>query len=877
MKAQALLIAAFIAAGAAAEARRPDCIVRTGKHLEDVAMPLGAVGGGHVSICGDGAVRQWNIFNNANPGFTLPHSFFAIRAARSGGTPVAKRLQQTPVDGTPVDGLPPVDAVEFVGEYPIAELKFLDRELPVDVSLTAFSPHIPLNAADSSIPAVVFEFTVRNRTSSDVSVSLLSTLQNAVGTNGQKPTSGVLSKYYGGNENRVLRGAGFSGALLANPKLGPDARHPGSMAVAVLGRGAEVTPQWDNLPLLWNEFARSGRVDGAGTKGPSPDGRTWNAAVTAPFVLKPGCSRTVAFVWAWHFPRRYVFWDGRAQNADVGTMYAGRFSDAAEVVRYVASNYARLAGETRKFRDTFYKTSLPYYVLDRISAQSSTLVSTVCMWLADGTFAAFEGGPACCPLNCTHVWNYEQQMAYLFPELDRAMRKTDFEVQQTEDGGIRHRTRLPLAEPREHMVFCDGQLGTVLKAYREHRQSADGRWLKKYWPNIKKAMEYAAAAYDPNNDGVIVGSQWNTYDATMYGPNTFIGALYLAALRACEEMAGAVGDADYAGRMRRIFESGTSRLDAVLWTDEYYRHIESKPAESEVGQNRWLLEDWPETRPNDRDNRPYGRGCHIDQFLGQWWANQLGLGYVLPAGNVRTALGSILKYNWVPDFGRVTQVPRAFAGEGDPGVYNCTWPNGGQPPNEMLYSFEVWTGLEYELAALLIQEGRVEDAYRIVKAVSDRYNGRERHPIRRNPFAEVECGDHYARAMSSWGIILAAQGYSYCGPEKRIGFEPKVTSDNHRSFFTGSEGWGLFSQRRKPGSQVNELAVEYGTLDVNEITLALPEEAAAAASSGRLAVRVDKRFGALEVSRPAGQRVTVSFRDTVRLKAGQRLSISFAW
>ncbi len=921
--------------------------VYTGEALRDVFMPLGGIGGGHVSISGDGAVRQWCIFNRVNEACVVPMSFFAIRAQEKGKAPVARLLQgsvggasdpdqrvrsatdspptthgdaptgvggvsdpdqrvrsatdspptthghaPTGVGGvsdpdqrvrsatdsppTPVGARPtPVDKVEFIGEYPIAELKFIDRQLPVKVSLRAFSPHIPMNAKDSAIPAAVFEFTVTNTSREEVRVSLLSTLQNAAGYDGMSPIRGTWNKDYGGNVNSPFTGKGLKGALLSNPTLKPDARQFGTMAAVALNRNAAVTPQWSDILALWRAFSTSGDVSAAGKAGPSEKGRTWNTAITVPLTLAPGQSVTVPFIWAWHFPNHYVWWDNREGQPKIGRMYSNWFSDASKAAEYVADNYRRLSGDTEKFRDTFYKTTLPWWMLDRISAQDSTLVSTVTMWLEDGTFAGFEGA-GCCPMNCAHVWNYEQQMAHLFPELERNMRNTDFGVQQMANGAIYHRTRLPLSLPRESGPFVDGHLGCILKAYREYRLSADRSWLDATWPKIKLAMQFVLNDWDPNKDGVLVNEQWNTYDAAMYGPNTFIGTLYLGALRATEEMAKVEGDTDFASQCRSIFEIGSKRLDEALWNGEYWRQIETRPVGGEsVADTRhpdWLLEDWPTESDKPNVNRPYGKGCHADQLLGQWWATQLDLGYLLPKDRVDKALDSIMKFNWVPDFGDVSQSPRAFAGEGDPGLYICTWPYGGKPANETLYSFEVWTGIEYEVAGLMIQEGRIEDAMRIVKAASDRYNGVPRGPIQRNPFAEVECSNHYARAMSAWGMLLAAQGYRYCGPEKALEFDPVIRPNDHASFFTGAEGWGLFTQKRGAKSQQNTLSIEYGKLELKALTLHLPESPDAA--DLRTAV---SGVRAAHTARASGEEVTIEFAEPVTIDAGHKMGVSFSW
>lgn len=837
-------------------------IVYTGKALQDIAMPLGGIGGGHVSICGDGAIRQWCIFNKCNEGCVVPHSYFAIFTQTPGGSK-AKFLQQSAIAELPV-----VRKVEFVGDYPVAELRYIDDDLPVRVSMKAFSPYIPMNARDSAIPTAVFEITIQNVSSEVVKVSLLSTCQNAAGYDGESAINGVWNKCYGGNVNEPISSDGAHGVLMSNPSLSKDARQYGTMALAALSGNAVVTPQWNTLRELWSDFSADGSIDLDQGSGPSALHQTWDAAVVVPAELRPGQSVTVPIVLAWHFPNHYVWWDGREEQPKIGRMYSNWFTDAADVANYVARNYARLKGDTFRFRDTFYRTTLPYWMLDRVSAQCSTPVSTVCMWLQDGTFAGFEG-TGCCPMNCAHVWNYEQQLAHLFPELERNMRRVDLEVQQDAEGGIRHRTRLPLSLPRETGPFVDGHLGAILKSYREYRLSANREWLDGMWPHIKKAMEYVLNAWDPNKDGVIVTEQWNTYDAMMYGPNTFMGTLYLAALRASEEMARVEGDTEFATRVRSIFETGSKRLDEALWNGEYYRNIETKPKTDAVGSMTWLLEDWPPEVSNA--NRPYANGCHADQLLGQWWSTILDLGYVLPKDRIRTALDSTMKFNWVKDFADVIQTPRPFAGENDPGLFICTWPHGGEPANSTYYSHEVWTGIEYEVAGLMLQEGKPRNAYQIVKAASDRYNGVQRPPIQRNPWAEVECSNHYARAMSAWSMILAAQGFNYRGPDGYMEFNAVVSPENHRSFFTGAECWGLFSQSRSSSRQIDKLDVEYGTLELKTLVVHLPSDLGTTPE-----VRIDGTHAGF-TKKLDGDSLRIDFAQPVRLTAGQSLKVGCEW
>ncbi|MCX6375568.1 MAG: GH116 family glycosyl-hydrolase, partial [Armatimonadetes bacterium] len=420
-----------------------------------------------------------------------------------------------------IPGMTEIRETEFIGEFPIAEMRYKDPSLPVDVSMEAFSPFIPMNSKDSGIPGIYFVFKVNNPGRETASVSLAASLQNAVNYDGGSKIEGVQFQDYGGNVNQLAKKPGYTAILMTNPRLSPEEHQYGTMALGALS-DATATPQYDATPMLWSDFSDNGRFDQPGESAPSAQGRTWNGALAVPITLEPGETKSVTFFIAWHFPNYYADYDRGLAKYRIGRDYSNRFKSAEDVAAYLAANYQRLSRDTRRFRDAFYDGNLPYWFLDRIGAPASTLTSQTCLWIEDGTFHAFEGC-GCCPMNCTHVWNYEQTLACLFPDLERNMRHTDLTVQMEDSGAVRHRTVLPLTAPRGNGPFVDGQLGTILKSYREYRQSADRKWLDQMWPSIKRAMDFVIRDWDPNRDGVLVNEQWNTYDAAMYGPNTFIG------------------------------------------------------------------------------------------------------------------------------------------------------------------------------------------------------------------------------------------------------------------------------------------------------------------------------------------------------------------
>jgi hypothetical protein len=294
--------------------------------------------------------------------------------------------------------------------------------------------------------------------------------------------------------------------------------------------------------------------------------------------------------------------------------------------------------------------------------------------------------------------------------------------------------------------------------------------------------------------------QWNTYDEALHGVTTFISGYYLAALRAGEEWARRMGDAATAGRFQTIFESGQKKLVESCWNGEYFQQY------------------LPDYMNHQGETGP---GCMSDQLIGQWWAHQLGLGYILPKDMVVSAMKSIFKYNWRSDLTGWKHKPRAFAGANDKGLIICTWPKGGRPEKVMLYSDEVWTGIEYQVAAHMIYEGLVEEGFSIAKGARDRYDGVPRPPIHRNPWCEIECGGHYTRAMASWSLLLALSGFEYDGPRGALCFSPRHRPEDFKSFYSASEGWGSFAQKSDERTQKVEITVKSGRLFIKSLELSV--------------------------------------------------------
>ncbi|KAA3611515.1 MAG: hypothetical protein DWQ01_05335 [Planctomycetota bacterium] len=568
------------------------------------------------------------------------------------------------------------------------------------------------------------------------------------------------------------------------------------------------------------------------------------AALHAPLRLQPGERRQLQFLLCWHFPNLHQL--GRR----VSHQYARRFRNAGEVSAYVAQHFDRLQAQTQTWHRHFYQSSLPLWLLDRIGSTTSILASSTCQWWRNGRFWAFEG-VGCCHGTCGHVWNYAQTLARLFPELERSVRELqDFQAGEgfnQESGEISFRGA-------NFYWAGDSQAGYVLKAYREHQMSGDEDFLERNWSEIKKALQFLigqdSAGSGGKANGLLEGKQHNTYDIDYYGANTMVGSLYLGALRAAEMMAGEIGDQEFAEECGRLFESGRRLTMERLFNGEYF------------------------TQEVDLQKHPkhqYGDGCLADQLFGQFWAHQLGLGYLYPQESVKKALASIWKYCWAPDVGPQNEAhppERWFARPGEAGLFLCTWPKSRHLGRESTrYRDEVWTGIEYQVAAHMIHEGMVLEALAICRGIHERYAA-----SKRNPWNEIECGDHYARALASWGVFIGLCGFRYHGPQKMLGFAPRLQPENFRAPFTAAEGWGSFLQFQREGQQECRIHLAWGQLQLRILEIELPPDCQAQA------LRISGPEGRLDFHWRQNQAaVTVKLDQDLVLEEDQSLILIANW
>lgn len=793
------------------------------KTAREVLFPLGGIGSGCVSIAGNGVLRDFEIFNRPNKGSYNDMTHFAVRADNGRGAKCKVvcgdalkdfmgRYAKKNFDGYgfgvsrfEMNGFPHFEKCTAEARFPFCTFTFSDGDFPCKVKLTAWSPFIPLDDKNSSLPAAFFELELYNDSEEELEVSAAFTLGGAY----EKGRNEIVSR--GGNTYAKISAEGAE----TDPGYG-------DMCIACEGE-AEGAACWyrgswnDGAVVYWGEFEKGGLKNRT-----YPEPGKDNATLCRRSALAAGGRFVTKWVLCWNTPYAYNYWGGYPEGSEMlrpwKNYYATLFADSAATADYALEKYEDLKQRSAAFTDALFSATLPAYVIDAVSSNLADLKSPSIFRLEDGSFYGFEGShetEGSCEGTCQHVWNYAYAMCFLFPSLERSIRELEFTYQTREDGFMAFRLQLPIGHNDFGWIPCaDGQMGAVIKTYREWKISGDDAWLKRRFPDVKKVLEYAWSEqnfckWDEGKTGVLHGRMHHTLDMELFGANGWLQSFYLAALRAAEEMAAYLGEEDKAAEYRALFEKGKKWSEENLFNGGYFvqkTDLKDKSVLEKFGVEKTYWND-------EAGEMKYqiGEGCALDQLLGQWHADILGLGALYNEDMVKKAALSVYRHNFKTSQRDLANVWRVFAANDEAGAVICDYPKGTyRPVIPVPYTDEMMTGMEYAFAGLLIGEGFLEEGLRVVKAVRDRYTGEKR-----NPFSEIECGSSYARSMASFALLPLLSGFTFDMPRGVIGFDPKLKKKKFRAPWSLASGWGVF-ERRADRTKISLCA---GELKIKEVRL----------------------------------------------------------
>lgn len=791
-----LIILQFITALAFAQTEKTDWpVLKTydQDHIQQIAMPVGGIGTGTISFTGRGSLQDWEIMNRPAKGFNpwLEKGivknfgpFFAIHIEDEDGVKNTRLLEGPPDKanyegtwgaGVNNHGLPRFNNATFKAAYPFGQVFLNDEKLPVDVVVGAFNPLIPGEVDDSSIPTAVLSYKVKNTSDKDISISLSGTIQNFIGFDG---TRGKTKQ----NINTYREDNGVKGIHYTSNGVDKESEQWGSFSLVSLNEGETTyrtawekrVSRWDNKLLeFWDDFSDDGLLTNKVSKKENdPMG-----SLAVKTTLKAGEEKEFRFLITWHFPNRQT-WDKPGFQkpifATVGNYYTTKYTDSWDVVAKTLPRLDELEDQTKTFVNTIVNSDIPEEIKESSLFNLAHLRTQLAFRIETGQLFGWEGlwdTHGSCFGSCTHVWNYEQTLAFLFGDLSKTMRDVQYGYATDDTGLMSFRIYLPLEEAQLWgKAAADGQMGSIMQFYRDWQLSGDDEFLKKHWPKVKKSLEFCwiPGGWDADKNGVMEGSQHNTMDVEYFGPNPQMGFWYLGALKASEEMARHLGDKKFARTCKNLFEEGSSWMDDNLFNGEYYeQHIQPPMTADNVAPSLMNITSGKKGIDLTSPDFQLGKGVLVDQLVGQFFAHIVGLGYLGKEENIKKTYESIMKYNYVEDMSSHANFMRSYALGDESALLMAAYP-GERPEKPFPYFTEVMTGFEYTAAIGMLQEGQTEDGLLCIRNIRDRYDGRKR-----SPFNEAEAGHHYARSMAAWAGILATTGFQYSAVEKSMTFTSK--------------------------------------------------------------------------------------------------------
>ena len=810
-----------------------------GEWLNRVAFPVGGLGAGMFCMEGTGAISHVSVRNRPEI-FNEPGMFAAISVK---GIKNGTKLLEGPVPdwkkfglkdagnglGGATTGLPHFHQASFTARFPFGYLDIRDNDLPLSVRVTGWSPFIPTDEDNSGLPVGAMEYRFVNTGNTNLDLVFSFNSKNFLSLEkGKNAISSIQNGYILSETGTAEKPFKTEFAVFTND---------GSTIIDHCWfRGG----WWDPMTMAWNVVKNGEMISNPPVEKDAP-----GASLYTPFKLAPGKEKTIRVLMAWYTPdsdQTYGTMGTRKENCDPNSgccnspadlspglkdidadqkyykpWYSSRFRNIQELAVYWRQQYDVLKKASGLFSESFYNSTLPPEVIEAVAANLTILKSPTVMRQYDGRLWSFEGCGdtwGCCHGSCTHVWNYAQAIPHLFPALERTLRHTEFCENQDLEGHQNFRATLPI-HPVSHEFHsaADGQLGGIMKVYRDWRISGDNEWMKKMYPMVKVSMDYCISTWDPRHKGVIEEPHHNTYDIEFWGPDGMHGSFYIGALHAITKMG------DFLGKDTATYRELSARAKGVMETElydgEYF--IQKIKVEGLTAKNPATVKSFggeyskeaKELLEKEGPKYQYGKGCLSDGILGAWISQMCGMEDTIDPAKIKSHLLAVHKYNLKENLSEHANPQRpAFALGDEGGLILCSWPKGGKLSLPFVYSDEVWTGIEHQVASHLMLTGQVNEGLEILRVSRNRYDGRIR-----NPFNEYECGHWYARALSSYGYLQALTGLRYDAVEKTLYIDSRV--GDFTSFLSTETGFGNISLK---GNQPS-VKVVYGHIQIEKLVV----------------------------------------------------------
>ena len=712
----------------------------------DQGAPVGGFGAGTFSRGYKGDFVRWHLKTGVHKYETVPTNQFIVREESEGGEPVTQALctgTGSPTNGGPWPCNYPVGAGDYYALYPKAWFDYSWEKFPARLTLEQFSPILPNNYKESSYPVALYYWHAKNPGKQRVTVSIMFSWTNMAGWF-RDFSPDFSRKIDVGNVNRLEtqtikvdgKDVTMKGIVFDRMRRGPvEEGWDGQFAIA----SAEIpgvrisylttTETGRAGQTLWTPFAKDGTLpDSSG--GWASSGESLCGAIAVTFTLEPGENKSIPMVLSWDFPV-VQFGQGTKWLRRYTDFFGASGTNAWAIARTGLENGNNWSDQIDRWQAPYVNDETkPLWYRGMLFNEMYTMADNGTLW-GRPMGAAKDTPPTFTYLECFDYPFYDSldvrfygsmPLAKFWPDIDkRVMEKfADTVAQEFKDkhlwgwktavdntlafeqrkvrGALPHDLGNPMEDPvflineynwQETSHWKDMNTKFALMVYRDFVTSGatDLEFLRRCWPAVREAMDYMRQ-FDHDGDGLPENEGYpdQTYDTwTMKGESAYCGGLYLAALRASEEMAKLMNQPDAAREYRALFERGQQSFIKKLWNGQYFRY---------------------DTGSEYREN------VMADQLCGQWYASLTGLGELLPREMVRSALRKVYGLN-VMGFQN-----------GEMGAVNGMGADGklltGNDQEQ-----EVWSGTTLGLASLLLSEGLTDEgfhtAWGVYHVVYERY------------------------------------------------------------------------------------------------------------------------------------------------------------